>query len=632
MNVLILISVIVMSGFQKDSPLREVSRWGFGPVLTVAYSHDTVLVGSGAGIFVLLDKGDDYELLNQITLANDVIDIKVHKGIVYVAEEDNGVECFKLRDGKLNSECHLKTDGKAYRLSFSGELLLVAMREGGLAIYKKGPFKKGPFGFSLKSTLLKGYEVTSAVMVKGLVIVGAADSGIFVFNYGDTIPVYSDNKLSDSVEDIDLINDSIIAITLWDGNVKFMRVKRRTRELIDMGNASYPYLSYHLVDAEKIDDSTLMAGGYRSDMWGGVVLKIDISNIGAHETPKIYEYSSAFIQAVKNRGNSVIYLACDYGGVKKVKMSGDSMITIWEFSTPGYTMATSLVNDTTLVLGDKMGNFLLLNIKDLNHIRQIKHYHIFNEIDDVTSYGGHFYLAAGSDGLIYSTLERMVADTPSVDTLYIDGILRHLTLDTARAMIYTADDWGGAHIVSINPPSKPSLIYSFDLKELNYSYISDIERHGSLFYMLTYQGRVIAYDKDQADSSHVVASTRIGSWAYDMSVRYPYIFIAADDSGLVVIKANDNKLDIVTRVKLKGYIRHTILIDHYLLMSGVAKDFQNGWLYVFDVSSPEKPELLQEIPLPGLGEGMTYLPEKGLVVVSAFNAGLIFYKLAVERN
>ncbi len=626
MNVLILISVLTMSGFQKGPTLREMSRWGFGPVLTVAYTHDTVLVGSGAGIFVLLDKGDDYKLLYQVTRANDVIDIKIHKGIVYVAEEDNGVECFKLESGRLIPKCHLKTEGKAYRLSFSGKLLLVAMRSGGLAIYEKGPF-----GFTLKSTLLKGYEVTSAVMVRGLVIVGAADSGIFMFNYGDTIP-FPPKKLSDSVEDIDLINDSIIAVTLWDGKVSFMKIQSRTRELTGIAYVSYPYLSYHLVDAEQIDDSTLMAGGYRSDMWGGVVFKIDISDISAPKTPKIHEYSSAFIQAVKNRGNSEIYIACDYGGVKKVKMSGDSMITIWEFSTPGYTIATSPVNDTTLVIGDKMGNFLLLNIKDPEHIKQIKHYHIFNEIDDVTSYNGYFYIAAGSDGLVYSTVKRMVADTPSIDTLYIEGILRHLILDTARAMIYTASDWGGAHIVSINPPSKPSLIYSFDLKELNYSYISDIERHGSLFYMLTYQGRVIAYDKNQTDSSHVVASTNIGSWAYDMVVRYPYIFVAADDSGLVVVKADENGLNIVARKKLKGYIRHAILIDHYLLMSGVAKDFQNGWLYVLDVSSPEEPRILQEISLPGLGEGMTYLPEKGLVVVSAFNAGLIFYELAAERN
>ncbi len=617
--------LVILLSFLSTPQLKEVARWGFGPVLTVDYSGDTAFVGSGAGLYVLIDEGDNYRVLDRLSLKDDVIDLNIHDGTLFVAEESYGVECFALKNGKLKKLRHIKTPGKAYRVIARRNKLIVALREGGLAVYTKGLT-----GLSLEHLFLKGYEVTSVVTINGLLVVGAADSGVFVFDE-KTFELLANKKFEDSVEDLDLIGDSLVAATLWNGVIKFIRVDKQYPNPTVLASSVYHDCEFYLVDAAVVNSNKMVAVGYKRDLWAGVVEIIDISDNYSPMPQKVYEYSRSFIQSVKPLNDSTVYLACDYGGLRKVIVTPQKNSTIWHMLTPGYSMASEVIDDSTLVVGGKMGKLIILTMNDNFEFSEKFNRFVADEIYDVAAYRGSFFVAAGKDGLIFPRTNELDSTSLKLDTLSsIEGIVQHLTLDTARKYLYTANNWGGAYIVNVRDPQNPSEIYKFDFPYFNSGYISDIERYGNLFYLLTFQGNVMAYRREAPDDKHILYEISTGSWGYDMEIYRGYIYVASDDSGLTVLKIKGDSLEFVKRIVpegFDGFSRYISIQGHYLFMAGIAGDFENGWVYMFDLRDPENPELIpQKISLPGLGERIVYWPAKNLIIVTTFNTGLIFYR------
>ena len=112
-----------------------------------------------------------------------------------------------------------------------------------------------------------------------------------------------------------------------------------------------------------------------------------------------------------------------------------------------------------------------------------------------------------------------------------------------------------------------------------------------------------------------------------MEIVAHWVFVAADDSGLVILKILGDSLKLVaTYNHLGGFARSVLVKGNYAFIVGVSEDYETGWLAVMDISRPWNAKLIQRITLPGLGEKITYWSDQHLFIVAAFNSGLIFYK------
>ncbi len=595
--------------------LKEAGRWGFGPALSVELKDGLVFAGVGSGLYVIEDRGDSPEILLRKNLRSNALDIVSHDDLLIVAEDKGGIEVLRYDGRGLDVIQRVKTNGSAYRLNLSGDTLMVALRDGGIQL-----FRLTDRGLRRLRTILSRYEISSVLKIRGFMAVAASDSGLFICKNGHLV---DSSKFEDSVEDIDKLDDSTIIATVWNGIVKVIRITDTGRISVVSSVPSDNPRPY-FVAGTLLNDSTFIAVGYTSDVTSGIMGVVDLSDV---RSPRIvtHEFPMSYLQDMATVGDTV-YLACDYGGIRKVVLSGSEVFGIWHLDTPGYAIAGAPLNDSLIASAGKMGKIELLKVKgkgDKFRISEVALHNMGGEIHDAVSVDGYLYMAGGTAGLLYADVKGLLPHNFFIDTLAMDGILRKLTIDTSSMKIYTANEWGGAHIVDVTRPWHPGHVYEFELSDTA-GYVSDVEKSGKYYYLLSMLGNLMVYDREKPD--HIVTVTSIGAWGYDMEISSNLIFVAADDSGLVIFKISGDSLKFVKKYALGGFARSVLIKGDYAFVVGVGYDYESGWLAVLDVRDPGNPKMIQRIPLPGLGEKITYWPERNLFVVASFNSGLIFYE------
>ncbi len=675
MGSIILMLLIAFSG------IRKIGYWGLGPALSVNVEDNIVASGVGSGLYMIEDLGDTARLLESISLPSNVVDVKFWNGIIFAAEERDGIEAFKFSDSKLKSLFRIKTSGTPYRIYFCGDTLLVAQRSGGVDFYR---IKEN--GLKKLTNILDDMEIAAVLKLDTLLIAAAADSGIFIVNLTSHNEVLKRIRTPDSAEDIDLLDDSTIAVTLWNGAIKVYRLSPASM-MTEITQVSPDSIGFFLIEGRKIDDTLFVALGFQNDFTVGVMELIRWKG----------NYEVAFKHVHKIPGltqggvweNGALYLACDYKGIKKIRLEGERIRQLWRVKTPGYVIASVPLEDSYMVVVGKMGNISLVKFTQLDdslRVHKIAIYSTDREFHDAVRYSGTVFMGCGDGRILYSHLSQpsrlydillkrkeekhnpfITYLDPSLensnrkgiaylseeqdnvqqyapedsggfsgidigrlyfslnaDSLQLKGVVRHLTIDSTSHELYSANEWAGAYIMGISNTGEPSVKLHIMLNDTT-GYVADVGRYGDNYVLLTVLGKVILWDKNEKQEK---SFAQIGTWGYDMELVSSWVFVAADDSGLAVLRIEGDSIKLIERIPVDGgFARAIRVVGHHLYLSGISEDFTYGWLAVFDITHPDNPELIYKTELPGFGEKITYWPQKNWLVVSAFASGVIFYSI-----
>jgi hypothetical protein len=556
----------------RSTMLPDIVR---GIAYTPGY-HPNVYVATGRGDLRLIQADAGYSSLTEVaaySLPGEANDVAITHGYLYVGTT-HGLFIFSLADPASPQQIGQFPGVNVHRLTISGNLAYLAMGGAGLALVDIAD-RTNP---ELVKIVENGNSVLAIRVLNGYAYAANASGGLAVLDVDPPALASVVAQVSlNSARDV-VVQGSYAYLGLHTGYVHVI-------------NISNPLSPTKVASVDLVGDNVdlAIAGGrlYSAQWRSG----LSIANVSTPTDPQriggIGSADNAVGVAVANAGaDPVVYVSNDLSGVRAIsaadaenptslgtfKPSSNQLPNFWKMALSG----------NRAYVADLYTGLRVLNVSNPSGITQYSALALAAHTYDVVLQGSYAYLASGGK-LVVASLSNPISPTVagSVDLTY-----GAWGLAVAGSYAYVANAQGGLRIISISNPAAPTVVGTLGglgnathvAVQGNYAYVTRMEGGLAVVNVANPQAPFVAGNHPlYGDSMHVtvrdqrayVADGRNGVvvldittpsqlvqvghfdtyYAWDLALNGPYIYVADDDNGFLVLEeaANHIYLPLVRR-------------------------------------------------------------------------------------